>query len=264
MIVFVKTLRDQRRALIGWGLGMAMLVVLYASFYPSIKENAAQLNQYMESLPEALRNMIGGAGAITSPTGYLQSEIFSIMGPLLLMILAIGAGARAIAGEEEARSLDLLLVNPIARRRVVVEKFWAMVVATVGVGVVMWVAIVLVGPPFGLRVGLVNLAAAVVGAVLVAIGFGTWALALGCWLGRRGLAIAIVTSAAVVTYLLHVLAPSVDAVRSLRLISPFYYYIGGDPLRTGLDPANVIVLVGIAAVGLAIALFAFDRRDLAA
>ena len=262
MIVFAKTLRDQRRALIGWGLGMALLVVLYASFYPSIKGNAEQLNQYMESLPEALRNLIGRSGSITSSTGYLQSEIFSIMGPLLLMILAIGTGARAIAGEEEAGSLDLLLVNPITRRRVVAEKFWAMVVATVGVGVVMWVAIVLVGPPFGLHVSLVNLAAAVIGAVLVAIGFGTWALALGCWLGKRGLAIAVVTSVAVVTYLFHVLAPSVDAVRSLRMLSPFYYYIANDPLRSGLDAVHVVVLLGIAAVGLVVALVAFERRDL--
>lgn len=262
MNVFTKTMRDQRRALTGWALGMAALVLLYASFYPSIKANASRLNQYIETLPEALRNMIGNAGDFSSPTGYIQSEIFSIMGPLLLMNLAIGAGARAIAGEEEAGTLDLLLANPIARHRVVLEKFWAMVAATIGVGVVMWAAIAAFGPPFGLHLGLANLGQTVLSAVLMAIGFGAGALAMGCWRGKRGLAIAVVTSVAVVTYLLNVFAPSVDAVRSLQKLSPFYYYIDNDPLRNGLDPVHALVLVLIAAGGLGLALLAFERRDL--
>jgi beta-exotoxin I transport system permease protein len=264
MIVLRKTLNDQRRALTGWALGMAGLVLLYASFFPSIKGNAAQLDQYMKSLPEAIRNMVGRAGQISSPTGYLQSEIFSIMGPLLLMILAIGAGARATAGEEEKGTLDLLLANPIPRRRVVLEKFWAMAVSVAGVGVVLWISIAVFGPLFGLRVGLVNLAETVLSAVLMAIGFGAIALAIGCWRGTRGIAISVTVSIAVITYLLDVLAPSVDAVRSLQKISPFYFYIGNDPLRNGLDPLHALVLVAISAVGLALALFAFDRRDLSA
>jgi ABC-2 type transport system permease protein len=262
VIVLRKTLADQRRALVGWAVGMAALVLLYTSFYPSIKANAAKLNQYMQTLPEALRNMIGRAGDFSSPTGYLQSEIFSIMGPLLLMILAIGAGARAIAGEEETGTLDLLLANPIARRRVVLEKFWAMVAGTAGVAVVMWAAIAAFGPPFGVHVSLSTLAETVLSAVLLAIGFGACALAMGCWRGKRGLAIAVVTSAAVFTYLLNVLAPSLHAVRSLQKLSPFYYYIENDPLRNGLDPLHALVLVLIAAAGLGLALLAFERRDL--
>lgn len=260
MIVLRKTLADQRRALTGWSIGMAALVLLYASFYPSIKGNAA-LNQYFDSLPDTVRNMLGCVN-YSSPTCYLQSEVFSIMGPLLLMILAIGAGARAIAGEEERGTLDLLLANPIPRRRVALEKFSAMVAATAGVGVVMWASVALFGPLFGLRISLVNLGVAVVSAVLLALGFGAAALAMGCWRGKRGLAIAVVSSVAVVTYLLNVLAPSVHAVRSLQKLSPFYYYIGNDPLRNGLDPGHALVLVLIAAAGLGLALLAFERRDL--
>ena len=44
------------------------------------------------------------------------------MVPLLLMIAAIGAGAGAIAGEEERGTLELLLANPLSRRRLVLEK----------------------------------------------------------------------------------------------------------------------------------------------
>ena len=213
MIITAKTLRDQRRALIGWSIGVAALVLLYASFYPSIKANAAQLDKYFESLPEALRNAIG-TGTISSPVGYLRSEIFSTMGPLLLLILAIGAGARAIAGEEERKTLDLLLANPVTRRTAVLQKFWAMVGATAGVGLVLVAAIAVFGPAFGLHVALIDILAASVSAVALAVSFGAVALAVGCWRGRRGVAIAVATTLAVASYLLNVLAPSVDVHRA--------------------------------------------------
>jgi ABC-2 type transport system permease protein len=264
MIVAKKTLRDQQRALTGWAIGMTALVVMYAAFYPSVKANAAQLNKYLQTLPEALRNIVGRAGDFSSPTGYLQSEVFSIMGPLLLLILAIGAGARALAGEEEAGTLDLLLATPIARRRVVGEKFVAMAASSAGIGVVMWIVIAVMGPPFGLHVGLANLAATVLSAVLLSIAFGATALAIGCWRGHRGLAVSVAASLAVATYLFDVLAPSVKSIRGLQKLSPFYYYIGHDPLRTGLDPIHASVLVAISVVALGLALVAFERRDLAA
>ncbi len=263
MIIALKTLRDQRKALIGWAIGTAALVLLYASFYPSIKSNAATLNKYLETLPEAFRNMIGSSGGFSSPVGYVRSEIFSTMGPLLLLILAIGAGARAIAGEEEGRTLDLLLANPVRRRTVVLQKFFAMAASTTGLGLVLLICIAGFGPPFGLHVGLINLAATVVSAVALAVAFGTIALAVGCWRGRRGVAIAASTALAVATYLLNILAPGVEGISGSRVLSPFYHYIEYDPLRTGLSAPHLSVLIGIVAVALALALLTFERRDLA-
>ncbi len=175
------------------------------------------------------------SGDISSAVGYIRSEIFSTMGPLLLLILAIGAGARAIAGEEEGRTLDLLLANPVRRRTVVLQKFWAMVASTSGVGLVLLIALSLFGPAFGLHIALVNLAAAVVSAIALAVCFGAIALAVGCWRGRRAVAVAASTSLAVVLYLLNVLAPSVNGLSRYQVLSPFYHYIGYDPLRNGFS-----------------------------
>jgi len=263
VIIAVKTLRDQRRALVGWAIGMAALVLFYASFYPSIKSNAASLNKYIETAPEWIRNMIGNSGNISSAVGYIRAEVFSTMGPLLLLILAIGAGARAIAGEEEGRTLDLLLANPVRRRTVVLQKFWAMVASTSGVGVVLLIALSLFGPAFGLHIPLIDLAATVVSAIALAICFGSIALAVGCWRGRKAVAVAASTSLAVVSYLLNVLAPSVKGLSRFQVLSPFYHYIGYDPLRNGFSAPHLSVLVAIAGVALAVALMTFERRDLA-
>ena len=67
-----------------------------------------------QRLSEALKAFIAFGGDLdyVSGAGYLGSELFAFMVPLLLLIAAIGAGARAIAGEEERGTLDLLLANP--------------------------------------------------------------------------------------------------------------------------------------------------------
>ena len=261
MIIAAKTLRDQRRALVGWSIGVAALVLLYASFYPSIRANSATLDKYLETLPEALRNALG-SGSISTPVGYLRGEVFSTMGPLLLLILAIGAGARATAGEEEGRTLDLLLANPVTRRTVVLQKFWAMVCAAMGVGLVLAAAIAVFGPVFSLHIGSIDVIAACVSAVALAVSFGSIALAIGCWRGRRTVAIATTAGAAVAAYLVNILAPSVPALSRFRILSPFYHYIDHDPLRNGFSIPHLVVLVAISAVALTLAVVTFDRRDL--
>jgi ABC-2 type transport system permease protein len=261
--VWSKTLRDQRRALAWWGGGFALTVLMYAAFWPSVRDNAAQFTQYLEDLPDFFQNLIGGL-EFGTPEGYVQSELFSFVAPILLLVYAVGAGARAIAGEEEAGSLDTLLSTPIRRRRVLLDKFAAMVAATFGLVAVMWVSLLVFGPPFDLRPNVGGVTAMSLNGFLLGVAFGTMALAIGAATGSKNVAIGVPSGVALVTFILNALAPSVEALESLRLLSPFYYYSGGDPITNGLDPAHALVLAGITVVALALAWWTFERRDLAA
>ncbi len=259
--VLLKTIRDQRKALAWWALAFVGTVLMYAAFYPTIRENAAQMNEYVKSLPEAFRNLVGTE--FTSPAGYIKSEMFSFLGPILFLVFAVGAGSRAIAGEEEAGTLDLLLSVPIRRRRVLLDKFWAMVGTIFALAATMWAAIAILGPPFDLHLDLGNLTAATLGCFLLAIAFGSIALAVGCATGSKGLATGVPSGIALVTFIVNMLAPSVVALKPFRMLSPFYYYIGNDPLVNGLDVGHAAVLLAISVAAVAVALVAFDRRDLA-
>ena len=110
--------------------------------YPTVRDSPS-LDKFVAQSPEALKAFIGFGGAIdyTSAAGYLGGELFSFMVPLLLLLAAIGAGARAIAGEEEVGTLELLLSCPISRRRLVLEKLAALVVETTALGVVLLVSL---------------------------------------------------------------------------------------------------------------------------
>ena len=261
--VLAKTLRDQRRSYPWWIVGFVGTVAMYSSVWPSVGENAATLEEYMESLPDVFKELIGSAGGFTTPEGYLGSELFSFLGPILLLVYAIGAGARAIAGEEEGGSLDLLLSTPVRRRRVLVDKFEAMVLGTFGLVFATWLSVVALGPIWELRPDLENFTAACLHLFLLATAFGAIALAVGSASGSKGLAIGVPGGFALVAFIVNLFGTTVSWLKVFRPLSPFYYYSGSEPLANGVDAMHALVLVAIAAAALTFAVWRFERRDLA-
>ena len=49
--VILKTLRDRRRSLLFWGLGLVALAVIMVAFFPVIRD-APFISEYIESFPE--------------------------------------------------------------------------------------------------------------------------------------------------------------------------------------------------------------------
>ena len=75
------------------------------------------------------------------------------------------------------------------------------------------------------------------------------------------MAIGLSAAAAVAAYLINGLAPLVHAIDTVRWLSPFYHYAAGDPLRHGLEPGHVAVLLAIGVIAALIGLVTFNRRD---
>lgn len=262
--IFLKSLRERRLSLFWWIVSIFMLVIMINSVYPSIQKSAVDFKSYIDNMPKAIKAAfsISGAGAITSPAGFLNAELFTLMIPIMFLIFAIGFGADAIAGEEEAGTLDLLLANPIPRRRVVLEKFLAM---TVGMGLlsfILWLSLVFGAKMFDLKIGLGQLAAAAGNSGLLGLCFGTVALAAGSGTGKKSLSIAAGVAFAAASYLLNILTKIVDSLQDYEKLSLFYYHLNADPLTNGLRYSNIAILIGFIMALLAIAIVLFQRRDL--
>ncbi|MBT1002560.1 ABC transporter permease [Paenarthrobacter sp. DKR-5] len=262
--VFLKTLHDQRRSLPAWIIAVALLVATYVALWPSIKGQPS-MNEFLAQMPEAFRSLFATSGAdMSTPVGYIQIELMSFMAPIVVLIYTIGAGSGAVAGEEDRHTMEMLLANPVGRTAVVLEKFAAMVVGSALIAVFTGASLVLEGALADMSLPAGNVAAAMVHLCLLGLVFGSLALALSAWTGRTGISKGVPAAAAIVGYIVNGLAPLVDWLKPSQKISPFYQYIGHDPLRAGLSwgsigiaAATVAVLVGAAVVG-------FRRRDVGA
>lgn len=260
--VLLKTLRDQRKSLMWWSIGVSTLMVITILFYPSIAD-APEFDDLLSEMPEAIAKLfVGEVSDLTSPEGYINSQLFVLTVPLLLLIFAIARGSGAIAGEEERGTMDLLLSHPLRRWQVVLEKFAAMAVAILTLALVLWLSMIMGALAVGMDISFGQMGEVTLSAALLGLTFGSLALALGCATGNRGLCIGLATALGVAAYFLNALAPVVEVLEPSRKLSPFYYYMGADPLTNGLNPVHAVVLVVLTVALLAVALVTFERRDL--
>lgn len=246
-----------------WMLGLFLTAVMQMSVYPSVRDSAAQLSKYVESMPEAMKAMFGLESMdYTSPAGYLNTELFSVILPMVFASFAMRAGSRAIAGEEDRKTLDLLLSTPIPRKSVVVQKFAAMVTDVAILVIVLFLSLWLGGLLVGFDIGSGFLLAACLNCGLLGLVMGSTALLIGSWKGGRGLSLGVTSALLVGLFLLQSMSQLVDGLRPFRGLSPFYWYLRADVLRNGLSLTDASVLLCVSLVFAALATVAFERRDL--
>ncbi len=257
--VFTKTLRDQRRSLLGWSIGVALTVVIMAAIWPSF--SGMDLTAFLAQYPEAMKEAFN-ISEMTTGAGYLNAELFSRMLPAIFIIFAVARGARLVAGEEEDGTLEMLATMPVARRRILFEKSAALAVGVGVLAVVLFISTWVSALVFGLDVPVLHVLNGALAMFFIGLEFGLVALALSAGTGRRGLATGLSAGLAGASYLLYLIGQLVDGLRPFRVLSPFYQAISEGPLGPTLPPiAWTMVAVGLGAV--AVSVPAFERRDLA-
>lgn len=249
------------RALVAWCVGIAAYVALIAAIFPSL-EGTADIDELLQSYPEALRELFGlSAGSFSTGAGFLDAELFSLMLPLLVIVLAVGSGARTFAGEEDSGRLELVLAYPVRRAEAVLWKGVAVAAEVAAACLAGFAAIVALDPIVGLDIPIGRVAAAVGAVAALGLLHGWLALGLGAAVPSRIAAIAVPSALAAVGYLvggLHELAGWLDP---LRVLSPFWW-IGSSPLQGGVRPGGVALVVAVAAVCLVAGALLVERRDL--
>ncbi|WP_431977520.1 ABC transporter permease subunit [Micromonospora haikouensis] len=252
-----KTWRDDRRALIGWAVGVALFTVVYTSFYSQF-QGAAELKQ--DALPQEMLDFLGIADML-SPVGYLQATVFSLIGPLLVLMCAITLTARTIARPEEDGGMELLLAIPLSRTAFVGQRLAATGSAITLVAAIPLILLMIIVPQVGMDIAPSHVAAAGVGLIALVWCFTGVAFLVGAATGRRGTVLAVTGVLGVATYLANAIGGMSDGWQWMRWLSPFHYFIGTDPLHTGWHPAHLLTLAGVGAVTAAVGMVLFDRRD---
>ena len=260
--VFSKSLRDQARPLVMWILGVAFYVALLISIYPSIRHSASSLQGYIDSLPTAVRAaFLGPGGDFSTPVGYVNTELLSWLAPIVLIAFAVSVAARSLAGEEENGTLSLLLAHTVGRRRLVLQKYAAMVVVVASLGTGFWLALVIATAIAGTPVGAGQLAEALLRLTLLGLAVGSVTFATGGATGRRQTGIAAGAGVGVAMYLLNTLSGMNTTIKPFRYLSLFHYSGGASPLGQGFGAAGVAVLIAASALLLAATIVLFERRD---
>lgn len=247
-------LRLRARSVVLASIGLMAVAAITGALFPAFGESLGKVE-----LPEGVGELLGG-GDFATIAGWLDTEIASVYGPLVVAGSAIAAAAATLAGEEEGRILALVLAHPVSRTRLLLAKAAAIGVQVAALGLACWVGLLISVALAGGGIGPGRLAALSVHLTFLALAFGALALALGGVTGRRAVAAGGSAAVAVAMYLVNGLAAvTADWLQYLTL---FHYYEGHGPLRNGVDAGGLLVLAAVTAGLLAVAAAGFRDRDL--
>ena len=260
--IYLKTLRDYRIAILGWGVGIGLLMfVLLAAIKsvtgtPAARATLASLANQFKWLAEPV--------AVTTPGGYATWKY----GPTLLVmaIWALLAGSRMLRGEEERGSLDVLLSVPLGRLRVALEKLAAMWTALLAMAVIIGLLTFAGGQSvqadfgfggallFGLNL---SLACAVFGSIALLIS--QFTQSAGVAAGATGGLLFL----AIMVDMVHRVFPGTEWISRL---SPVYYYNLSKPIvpSYGTNVGALLVLLAISVILGGAGVWLFAVRDVGA
>lgn len=259
-------LRQRRLAIFWWTATSVLLCVIIMALYPSIREQANQLNKVINTLPHGLRGLKTGGSAsvnVADPIAFLNSQLFYATLPILWIILAITRGGSVLGRDEQNHTLELLLARPISRGRLLAAKALSLFMEFAIVGGITLLAIILFAPIFDLHVGTGHLALTTLYTVLFSLSFGLIAFALqaASSLARR-VAIAAAVFIGFGGYLLASLSGLTHWLKTPAKFAPYHYFTPDKVLHgqnvTGLN----IYLIGLFMLAAAVSYFGFRRRDI--
>ncbi|MEV0430536.1 ABC transporter permease subunit [Micromonospora sp. NPDC050495] len=253
--MFTKTLWDNRRIFTVWALAAGLLTMMYASFYPQISADS------IANVPEAMRGF--GFDDTSTAAGYLNGAVFGLLTPLLATFYGAATGARMISADEESGYLDLILAHPISRTRLLLHRFAALATGALLIAATVLAAMLAIRSTAELdTISIAKLAAQALHLALLALLFGALSTGIGAATGRpRATVFGATAGLGVLTYALHGFAPQLGAAW-LRYLTPFHYYIGGEPLINGLNLGHAAALAAVAIGLIASGAWRLHSRDL--
>jgi ABC-2 type transport system permease protein len=263
--IFRLDLRRSRSVLVWAGVvGFAYAAVM-ALVYPTMRDNAELMEQYLKIFPKEFMAAFGLTGSLGEPGVFFNTYIGSFLWPVVAAMVGILVATRPIGADLERGFLELVISSPLPRRRYLAASIVGQLVVTTLVALATVAGVVLVGAVVGagFDAGRFFLAVPLLAAFAWAIaGFATLLSVITL---SRGMAGGITVGVLLAMYLANIVALIVKELDWLSSVSIFGYFSTKDVIGKGtLDLGDLSVLVGIAIACWIAALVAFGRRDLAA
>ncbi len=256
--IYLKTLRDFRIPIAGWGVGLGLLMAVVLTAVPSLlatpqaRASLVALGSTFAWIAEPIK--------IDTPGGYATWKYGITI--LVVVIWPILAATGMLRGEEERGSLDALLSLPRGRVRVALEKLAAMWTALLAMGLVVG-ALTFAGgannPGIGLDASLLfgfNLA-------LICGVFGGLGLLLSQFTQERRAAAGWTAGLLLIFIVVDMVHRVVPNTVWLSRLSPVYYYNASKPLVPGygINLGAILLMLALSIVLSGAAVWLFTRRD---
>ncbi len=260
--IFLKSVRDSVKTIsaIFILLFLTCLMVMFVVAELPMEE----FQRMIDLLPKGVLTAFAGPAGIdlSTPEGVLNTDMFTVFIPLILIGSAIYYGYDSTAKEEESRTLDLVLSTGISRSNFLIQKLFALAAKSFLIICGLIISIIITGTIFDLNIAMTNILAICIQLFLISTTLGFIASMIGTIFGKSSHVFGISSGIAIISYFLYTLEPFLKDFENLKYLSLFYYYKGGDPLVQGFHSWHWSIFIVTDLIAFIVALYFWKKRDL--
>jgi len=257
--VFKHTLSRSRGAILGWGVTLALLGMLFVPFYDSIAVDAEAWEQLMEVYPPEIMAFFGDT-SFTTPEGFLSIEYFSYM-PLVVGVFAILAGSGMLAADEERGVLDLIAAQPVSRAGLFGGRLFSLLVSLIIIVAMGYGGIIASTTYSVMELDAVQVLVPFASMFALLVFFAGLALLLSMIFPSRQSASMVAGIVLVAGFFINGLSNLNDSLASINRLFPLTYYQSSN-WTEGLELGWLLGLLGAALFFMLLALWRFLGRDI--
>lgn len=260
-VLFLQTWRNHWKSFLSWALVMISMNSIELSVYPTMSKSGDSMKSFLDSFPEGFKKMFRMEDYFSGP-GFLNTELFSLIIPMVMIGVGLAWGAGATADDEERGTADLLFALPISRSKILWSRLIAMISALALLAVINFMNLMIGAKFVNMALSASHLAAGSFGCFLIGMLFASFGALFGAASGKRGASLGIGAGIAILFYVFYTLTAIVDKFNFIKPINPFQWLIDANQLIDGFDFATDFKFLILSAVAAVAASWIINRRDI--
>jgi len=263
--IFWRTVKDRKLSLPVYSLAALLFMWMYVALFPSMQQQSETFQKAFQSMPEAFFKAFGIESlGFSTIEQFLAIEHFSIIWPIMAIIMLLAIAGSGLAGEVELGTVELLLSRPVSRLKVFTARYLVGLFSLFVFTVISVFAIIPLSAIYGIDYNPGNFV--LVAAISFLFGWAVFSIAIlfSAIFSERSRVYMISGGIVLVMYVFNIVASLSENLEWLKFMSFFYYYDYNSALIRGtLNNTNVLLFVIVAFVFTFAAAWRFGRRDIA-
>lgn len=263
--VFWHTIRDRKWSFLSFFGSGLVFSWMFVSLYPTVQKTQVAVSELVKSLPEAFNKAFAlDPKSFTTFEGFIAGKHFSILWPVLAIMIVASLAGSVISGEIEKGTIDLELSLPISRTKLYLSKIFAGIFGLSLFVIFSVLSIIPLAELYDIPYTAVNF----VTLSMVGFLFGLAVLSLSMFassiFSEKGKALFAVIGVLLVMYVSNIIALLNESLDKLKYVSFFHHFdYSGILLENKVSgTAPWIFMVTFLLFGAA-GMFWFSRRDIA-
>lgn len=261
-VVFLWELARRKWFVLWWTLGTSGLIMMTVLAYRAFSGQAKELDQSFSGLTSSAGSFFGGSDFF-SPIGYLSSQVYFILLPVLLIIMVTTLASSLMNRDENDATVELTLARAVSRRQLLAAKALAGLLIVVAVWAVSYLVTVISVKAADLHINTTHLFMTHMLSFGFSLSFGIVSFALmAASRFTRKIANVVAIVLAFGGYIVTSLAAFVDWMETPAKLMPYHYYDTVALLGGQVSAGLLWYIAGVFVVGSVIATLGYSRRDI--